>query len=144
MSKETSQLQESYLLLEFFENIQKVLSYLNTDRVAFEVRPNRTAKFLKYRIIYQNRDGDDIEELLTHCLRFGAETAPKIFYENFDKVIGVIEKENVTLKPISTDTTLKAFLSQFNKVHEVVYLNRELNNELSVNEGSDDKKRLKL
>lgn len=145
MSKEKIQLEESYLLLEFFEDVKKVLIHLHTDEVEFEVRPKRKANFAKYRFSYRNDDGEHFEEFITHCLKFGSDYAPKEFYEKFNKVINVIEKEKVSLKPINKNTTFEEFLSQFSKVHEVVYLNRELNKELAVNHSdSAQKARLKL
>ena len=144
MPKENIQLEDSYLLLDFFEDIKRVLTYLHTDEVEFEVRPKRKANFAKYRLSYRNDEGEHLEEFITHCLKFGSDYAPKEFYEKFDKVVRVIEKEKVSLKPINKNTTIEEFLSQFSKVHAVVYANRELNKELPVNDGKDQKSRLKL
>jgi hypothetical protein len=144
MNKDEIKLEESYLLLEFFEDIKRVLVYLHTDEVEFEVRPKRKANFSKYRFSYKNDEGEHFEEFITHCLKFGADYAPKAFYEKFDKVVNVIEKEKVFLKPINKNTTFEEFLSQFSKVHAVVYLNRELNKELPVNDGKVQKSLLKL
>lgn len=145
MAKEEIQLEESYLLLEFFENVKRALVYLQTDEVEFEVRPKRTAKFLKYRFFYRNDEGEHVEELITHVLNMGNETMSKTELENFNKVVAVIEKEKASLKPINKETKIEDFLRQFSKVHEVVYINKELNKELPVNESNEEqRKRLKL
>jgi tRNA isopentenyl-2-thiomethyl-A-37 hydroxylase MiaE len=145
MSKEEIKLEESYLLLDFFDNVKRVLTYLHTDEVEFEVRPRRKANFLKYRFSYLNEDGQHFEELITHCLKLGGTTLSKEELEKFNKVVAVIEKENVSLKPINKETTIEEFLKQFSKFHEVAYLNRQLNKELPTNDSSDSNtKRLKL
>jgi hypothetical protein len=145
MSKEKITLEDSYLLLEFFDNVKRILTYLHTDEVEFEVRPNRKANFAKYRFSYRNEDGEYFEEFITHCLKLGGQEISRDELEKFNKVVAVIEKENVSLKPINKDTTVEEFLKQFSKFHQIAYLNRQLSSELPTNELSkENTKILKL
>ncbi len=143
--KDDPNLRDSYLLMDFFDNLKRMLIHLHTDEVKFIVNEEKKQKFLKYRIIYQNNDFDYIEELLTKGLSFSVEKSGKDFYNDFDDLMAVIEKEKVNLKPFNSKTTLKEFMDQFDKIHQIAYLKHELTEDLPINQSNlDNAKKLKL
>lgn len=143
--KDAPNLRDSYLLMDLFEDLKRLLVHLHTDKIDFLISEKRTEKFLKYRVSYQNDNLDYCEELLTYGLKFSAEKGGQDFYNNFDDTMAVIEKEKVKLKTFTSKTTFKEFMDQFDKIHQIAVIKHELTENLPVNSiNADNSKKLKL